>query len=68
MFHGLCFLPIILSLIGPSPYAVHDEASDVKDKKKTLDEPVRLEKMKQNDETFVVIGDGKKHICLTRSQ
>lgn len=46
MFHGLFFLPVALSLIGPKPYAVHyDDDVTISDKYKDA-EPVRLEKMK----------------------
>lgn len=60
MFHGLVFLPVILSLLGPAPYAVHENALKINKTEGTvnngviLDEPVRLEKMKQNGEAVEV--------------
>jgi len=58
MFHGLFFLPVALSLIGPKPYAVHyDDDVTIGDKYKDA-EPVRLEKMKtkgaSDNPTYIV--------------
>ena len=62
MFHGLFFLPVSLSLIGPKPYAIHDEdevtghenkqTKQNKPKTVELDEPVRLEKYKADNQMF----------------
>ena len=62
MFHGLFFLPVSLSLIGPKPYAIHNEDEETGHKNKQtkqnktktveLDEPVRLEKYKADNQMF----------------
>ena len=62
MFHGLFLLPVSLSLIGPKPYAIHDKDEDTghenkqtkQNKPKTveLDEPLRLEKYKADNQMF----------------
>lgn len=68
MFHGLVFLPVILSLLGPAPYAVHENALKINKTEGTvnngviLDEPVRLEKMKQNGEAVEVHSTG--NLCF----
>ena len=62
MFHGLFLLPVSLSLIGPKPYAIHDKDEDTGHENKQtkqnkpntveLDEPVRLEKYKVDNQMF----------------
>ena len=62
MFHGLFFLPVSLSLIGPKPYAIHNDDEDTGHKNKQttqnktvtaeLDEPVRLAKYKADNHVF----------------
>ena len=43
LFHGLVYLPVLLSMIGPAPYLsadrryVHDKASKSKDEEKGAD-------------------------------
>lgn len=56
MFHGLVFLPVILSLLGPAPYAPHEADKTTKDNVATVvnkDEPIRLERMEQNGQVYV---------------
>lgn len=61
LFHGLVFLPVILSLLGPAPYADHssaveDTAENTIGKTMAREEPVQLEKFaKKNEESFVVV-------------
>jgi hypothetical protein len=75
IFHGMVFLPVILSLLGPAPYANHDEEETTNNAVATIgqdlakDEPVRLEKMKKiNEDSFVVvIGDqGQQNIAYVK--
>lgn len=58
LFHGLVFLPVILSLIGPAPYADHNNEDHTKNDNVSIakDEPVRLEKLsRKHEESFVVV-------------
>lgn len=58
LFHGLVFLPVILSLIGPAPYADHTSGENTTATQKARNEPVQLERVsKKNEESFVVVVD-----------
>ena len=66
MFHGLAFLPVLLSVIGRRPYAppppkhklsgaVENGTPQIKHQPNlAFDEPVQLEKVKQNDDVIVI--------------
>ncbi|CAH0729250.1 unnamed protein product, partial [Brenthis ino] len=49
LFNGLCFLPVVLSLIGPRAHKVHDE-SDKSQEAVELSDKTYYDKVKQNDE------------------
>jgi len=77
MFHGLFFLPVALSLIGPNPYAAHydddvaddvtyDDVSKNSNKKDDHVEPVSLEKMKNNDQEKDVDGAADNPVYIVQ--
>ena len=76
LFHGLAFLPVLLSVIGRRPYAPpplkHKHAESVEhgtpqikhQANLAFDEPVRLEKFKQNDDIIVISNEANGKLII----
>jgi hypothetical protein len=60
LFHGIVLLPVILSLIGPAPYASHKRTNSITDKQHPLggegEEMISFTKRKPSVSTIDVTG------------
>ena len=69
LFHGLCYLPVLLSAIGPSPYEsalAHPSAPDHKDGRRSPVHPAGLPG--DNASYELAVANGKKSPVKRDSQ
>ena len=65
LFHGLVFLPVILSLIGPAPYADHTNTVEARENHNTTQTNQRQQpKVKSFNNEMTIVVDGKSISCI----